>query len=54
MSRSRCSGSRKKISPSRQTTASKLAAPTGRLSPSAAFFDFVVDEIETLRPIITG
>jgi DNA-binding transcriptional LysR family regulator len=32
-----------------------LAAPDKRHTPRvAAFFDFVVDEIESLRPIITG
>jgi len=32
-----------------------LAHPDVRHAPRvAAFFDFVVDEIETLRPIITG
>jgi hypothetical protein len=32
-----------------------LAAPDKRHAPRvAAFFDFVVDEIESLRPIITG
>ena len=32
-----------------------LAAPDRRQTPRvAAFFDFVVDEIEALRPILTG